>query len=259
MPLGAPAVGADKRDIIRVGPAPKETLVPTSPFHPRRPPQPRSVKPKDAYAAILQDLQRSQRVRRKHFAPALMLVAIVVVGFFIVMQTRPDLLEQPPAMLALQCVMWLLCLLLMPAIGVGLVFPSTKVRIGVATAAVACAVVASTGWPLTEHVAHGGHGGFDRCSTVVIGTGVVLLGIGFVSGAFVQRRRVTAVFWIAAGLTLAALNVVTWHCPQSGIMHVLPSHLGGATMLMAIAVVVGIVLHRRSRAESAATPPDGEP
>lgn len=211
------------------------------------------MKPKDAYQAILQDLQETQTSRRKHFLPALMLIAIMVVGFFVVMHTRPDLMDQPPAMLALQCVMWGLCLLVMPAIGVGLMFPSRKIRVGIAIGAVFCATAATTGWPIAAHIPHGGNGGFDRCLTVVVGTGVLLLGIGFLSGAFIQRRRVSSVFWIAAGLTLAALNVVTWHCPESGLMHVLPSHVGGAAMLLGVAVMLGIVSHRGRTRDAASS------
>jgi len=208
------------------------------------------VKPKDAYAAILQDLQRNQSSRRQHFLPALMLVAIVVVGFFVVMHTRPDLMDQPPLVLALQCMLWALCLLVMPAIGVGLFFPSRGLRIGLAVTAVFCATAATTGWPIGDHM-HGGHGGFGRCGGLVIGTGVLLLGVGFLSGAFVQRRRMTAIFWVAAGLTLAALNVVTWHCPESGLMHILPSHVGGAAILLAAAVAIGIISHRRAARDDA--------
>lgn len=205
--------------------------------------------PKDAYEAILSDLQKTQTSRRKHFLPALSVIAIMVIGFFVVMRTRPDLLEQPIGMLVLQCALWVLCLLVMPAIGVGLLFPGRRTRLMIALAAIVCAVAATTGWPVTPHVPHGGEGGFDRCLTVVLGAGVLLLGLGFLSGAFIQRRRMSSVFWVAAGLTLAALNVITWHCPQSGLMHVLPSHVGGAVMLLGVAVVAGIAIHRRGRAE----------
>ena len=217
------------------------------------------MKPKDAYEAILSDLNKTQTSRRKHFLPALSVVAIVVIGFFVVMHTRPDLLEQPIGMLLLQCALWVLCLLVMPAIGVGLLFPSRRARLAIALAAVVCAVAATTGWPFTPHVPHGGEGGFDRCLTVVLGTGVLLLGVGFLSGAFIQRRRMTSVFWVAAGLTLAALNVVTWHCPESGLMHVLPSHVGGAAMLLGIAVIAGIAIHRRGRSELAGSADEAPP
>jgi hypothetical protein len=77
--------------------------------------------------------------------------------------------------------------------------------------------------------------------------GVLLLGLGFISGAFVQRRRASSVFWVAAGLSLAALNVATWHCPITGLLHVVPGHLGGAALLLVLAAVVGMWAHRRAR------------
>jgi hypothetical protein len=197
----------------------------------------------DAFDAIVEDLTRTQTARRVHFLPALMLVAITVIGTLVTMSVRPDLLEQPASQLALQAVLWVMCLIVMPAIGVGLVFPGRRTRIVLAALAVATAVAATTGWPMSPH--GGDSGGVDRCMTLVLGTGVLLLGIGFLSGAFIQRRRVTSVFWVAAGLTLAALNLVTWHCPQSGLMHVLPSHLGGAMLLLLVAGAVGILAHRR--------------
>lgn len=208
-------------------------------------------KPPDALSAICADLERCQKAKRTHFLPALTLAAITVVGALVTMSVRPDLWQQPPAQLALQGLLWILCLVVMPAIGVGLLFPGRGARVLLALVAVATAVAATTGWPLAPHP--GGHGGVDRCLTMVVGAGVLLLGIGFLSGAFIQRRRVTAVFWVAAGLSLAALNLVTWHCPQSGLMHVLPSHLGGAALLLSIAVVVGIVSHRRARAAGSRT------
>lgn len=208
------------------------------------------VKPKDAYHAIVADLERGQKARRAHFLPAIMLVAIVVLGFFVVMRVRPDLLDQPPEQLAVQCVMWVLCLLLMPAIGVGLFFPNRRLRLAIAVAAVFCAMAATTGWPFGAPDMHGPDGGLDRCAAVVVGTGVLMLGIGMLSGAFVQRRRITGVFWVVAGLSLAALNIVTWHCPQSGLMHVLPSHLGGAGLLLAVGAAIGVMGWRRERGDA---------
>jgi lysylphosphatidylglycerol synthetase-like protein (DUF2156 family) len=202
-------------------------------------------KPPDAYAAIVADLECSRRAKRAHFLPALTLAAITVAGTLVTMSVRPDLWQQPPAQLAMQAVLWVLCLVVMPAIGVGLLFPGRRTRVILAIVAVATAIAATTGGPFVPHA--GGHGGMDRCLTIVVGTGVLLLGIGFLSGAFVQRRRMTGVFWVAAGLSLAALNIVTWHCPQSGLMHVLPSHLGGAALLLAVAVIVGIVSHKKTR------------
>lgn len=200
----------------------------------------------NALQAILQDLEAGQRVRRAHFLPALMLAAIVVIGVLVSMNVRPDLLEQPPEQLAIQVGLWILCLLVMPAVGVGLMFPGRWLRVGLATTAILLAAAASTGWPFAD--IHHGEAGVDKCLMLVMMTGVMLVLIGFLSGAFVQRRGVSGVFWIAAGLSLVALNVVTWHCPNSGLMHVLPSHMGGAIMLMVVAVVVGVLSRRQDRA-----------
>lgn len=199
----------------------------------------------NAFQAIMQDLRKQQRVRRAHFLPALLLVAILVIGVLVSLEVRPDLLEQPPAQLALQGALWIVCLLVLPAVGVGLLFPGRWMRVSLATGAILLAAAASTGWPLTD-LHHGEAVGIDGCMMIVMGTGIMLVLIGFLSGAFVQRRGVASVFWVAAGLALVALNVVTWHCPASGLLHVLPSHLGGAALLMSVAVAVG-VLSRRSR------------
>jgi hypothetical protein len=206
------------------------------------------VRPSDdnAFQAIMQDLRKEQRVRRAHFLPALLLASILVIGVLVSMKVRPDLLEQPPAQLALQGALWIMCLLVLPAVGVGLLFPGRWLRVGLATGAILLAAAASTGWPFTG-LHHGAEAGLDRCLMLVMGTGVMLVLIGFLSGAFVQRRGVASVFWVAAGLTLVALNVVTWHCPHSGLMHVLPGHLGGAALLMGVAVVVGVLSRRRDR------------
>lgn len=198
----------------------------------------------NAFQAIMQDLRKEQRVRRAHFLPAFLLAAILVIGVLVSTKVRPDLLEQPPAQLVLQGALWIVCLLVLPAVGVGLLFPGRWMRVSLATGAILLAAAASTGWPFAS-VHHGGEAGVDGCMMVVMGTGVMLVLIGFLSGAFVQRRGVASVFWVAAGLTLVALNVVTWHCPASGLMHVLPGHLGGAALLMGVAVVVGILSRRR--------------
>lgn len=198
----------------------------------------------DAADLIAADLDRSLHRKRRHFAPALVLMAVVVGGSFVALETRPDLLEQPPAQLALQIGLWGLCLFVFPAIGVGLMFPRKSTRIGLATVAILASVAATTGWPfagaeLGDH-AHASGG----CLALTLGTGILLLGIGFLSGAFVQRRRFGSVFWIAAGLALVALNVVTWHCPASGLLHIASGHLGGAALLLGLAVLVGVAARR---------------
>ncbi len=204
-------------------------------------------RPPNALDAICADMGDEQQRRRAHFRPALLLSAVVVVAPLIILGVRPDLLHLPAGQLVVQGLLWALCLLVFPALGVGLLFVGRAARIALSVAAVALTVVASTGWPFAaQHSAGHSHMGLiPGCLPVTLGVGIGLLGIGVISGAFVQRRRVTAVFWIAAGLSLVALNVVTWHCPNSGLLHVVPSHLGGAVLLLALAVVVGIVVRRR--------------
>ncbi len=192
---------------------------------------------------ICADLDVQRRRKRAHFVPALLLAGVVVVGSIVMFGARPDLLQQPPGQLALQIVLWVACLFVFPAIGVGLLFPGRATRIVLAVGAVLMTVVATTGWPFADHrnLLDHAHGQFGGCVTITLAMGTMLLAIGFMSGAFVQRRGFGSVFWIAAGLSLMALEVVTWHCPQSGLTHVLPGHLGAALLLLLLAVVVGFI------------------
>ncbi len=204
-------------------------------------------KPLDALELIQADLRTAQRRKRTHFVPAVVLIGIVVIGSFVIAGTRPDPLDQPPAQLALQLALWALCLFAFPAIGVGLWFPGRGARLGLTLVAVLLTLAVTTGWPLagTSLLSHGM--GASGCLTLTLGTGIALLGIGFLSGAFIQRHRVSAVFWVGAGLSLMALNVITWHCPNSGLLHVLPMHLGGAALLLAVAIGVGIFARSRDK------------
>ncbi len=202
-----------------------------------------------ALEAISAELGHEQQQRRAHFQPALLLSLVVVIAPLVVFGVRPDLLELPPERLAVQILLWVLCLVVFPALGVGIVFVGRRMRYALALAAVALTVVASTGWPFPASPAaphaHAHAMAPWGCLSVTLITGVAMLGIGVVSGAFVQRRRVSAVFWVAAGLSLVALNVVTWHCPASGMLHIVPLHLGGAAALLGLAAIVGWVVRRR--------------
>lgn len=205
--------------------------------------------PRSALEAISAELDTEQARRRAHFLPALLMSLVVILAPLIILGVRPDLLDMPPAQLAVQGLLWVLCLGVFPALGVGLLFVGRPARMALALSAVALSVVAATGWPFagvasTAH-AHAHESMIGGCLPVTLGVGGLLLGIGVVSGAFVQRRRMAAVFWIASGLSLVALNVVTWHCPHSGMLHVLPSHVGGAALLLALAVLVGVIVRRR--------------
>ncbi len=202
--------------------------------------------PPNALEAISAELGREQEERRAHFRPALVLSLVVVVAPLVVMGVRPDLLDLPPAQLAVHVLLWVLCLVVFPALGVGVLFVGRKARYALALAAVALTVVASTGWPFGAGAHQHGEASLG-CFSVTLVTGIAMLGIGVISGAFVQRRRASAVFWLAAGLSLVALNVVTWHCPASGMLHVMPSHLGGAVVLLGLAAGVGWFMRRRER------------
>lgn len=204
-------------------------------------------RPPSALEAISAELGHEQQERRAHFQPALLLSLVVVLAPLVVFGVRPDLLDLPPGRLAVQILLWVLCLVVFPALGVGIFFVGRRMRYALALAAVALTVVASTGWPFAPAAAapHAHAMAPLGCLSITLITGVAMLGIGVISGAFVQRRRVSAVFWVAAGLSLVALNVVTWHCPASGMLHVVPLHLGGAAALLGLAAVVGWLLRRR--------------
>ncbi|MBV1856925.1 MAG: hypothetical protein KUG77_00840 [Nannocystaceae bacterium] len=203
-------------------------------------------RPPSALEAISAELGHEQQERRAHFQPALLLSLVVVIAPLVVFGVRPDLLELPPERLAVQILLWILCLVVFPALGVGIFFVGRRARYALALSAVALTIVASTGWPFSQSAAasHAHAMAPLGCLSVTLITGVAMLGIGVISGAFVQRRRASAVFWIAAGLSLVALNVVTWHCPASGMLHVVPLHLGGAAALLGLAAIVGWFLRR---------------
>lgn len=205
----------------------------------------------DAHALISGDLARQRRAKRRHFLPALLLVVLVVGASLAISGVRGDLLHQPPWQLGLQISLWILCLLIFPAIGLGLLFPGRAARVLLAVAGVVATIAAALGQDArlfdagVRHHLSGDHG--LGCGLVLIGAGVIIFGIGLVSGAFVQRRRPAAVYWITAGVALAALNTVTWHCPATGLSHILPGHLGAAAVLLLLASVIAVVAHLRQR------------
>lgn len=204
-------------------------------------------RPPNALEAIRAELGQEQQERRAHFQPALLLSVVVVIAPLVVFGVRPDLLELPPERLAVQILLWALCLVVFPALGVGVFFVGRRMRYALALSAVVLTVIASTGWPFGGGPAtpHAHAMAPLGCLPVTLITGVAMMGIGVISGAFVQRRRASAVFWVAAGLSLVALNVVTWHCPASGMLHIVPVHLGGAAALLGLAAVVGWFVRRR--------------
>lgn len=201
----------------------------------------------DACAAIDADLAAQSRTKRRHFLPALALVVFVASGVFATMGMRPDLLTQPAWRLCIQVAAWAMCLLVFPAIGVGLLFPSRAARIGLAALGTALAVVAATGWPPLSSAAV--EAGGRPCWMLVVGSAVMFFAIGILSGAFAQRRATSSVFWVVGGLGLCSLAAITWVCPSASAPHVLGGHLGPAAGFMVIAALIGTWVHRsRSRA-----------
>lgn len=202
----------------------------------------------DAVSAITRDLESLRARRRRHFAPALALAFVIVLGALVGFGPRSDLLEQPTWQLGVQIAAWLVCLVLFPAVGIGLWFPGRGGRALLAVGGVALAVVAALGVPLpaveTTTDAHGG----GPCWMVLGGCGLVLLAIGALSGAFEQRRARSSAFWVAAGLALAALEAVTWICPSAQTRHVVSMHLGPAILVVLLAAGAGLLLHRRRQA-----------
>jgi hypothetical protein len=196
--------------------------------------------PCDAFSAIVADLEQQQCRRRAHFLRVLALSTVVVAGALVVGSVRADVWAQPLPQLAAELLVLVVCLVAMPAIGVGLWFPERGTRLALVAVAILATATAITGWPY----AHRGDA-VDGCLGIVLGTGAALVAIGVASGAFVQRRCPSSVGWLAMGLSLVALNVATFHCPETGLRHVMPWHLGGAVVLMALAAGVGVAVRRR--------------
>jgi hypothetical protein len=199
----------------------------------------------DAAELILADLGVQQARRRRHFVPALVIALLAIGVPMAVIGLRPDLLAQPAWQLVLQCVLWLVCLILFPAIGLGLMFPSRGTRVMLAGGAVGLTLLATLGVPagLGDDEGHSG----VACSLLIVFYALAVLVMGLLSGAFVQRRSSSAVYWIAAGISLIALSAITWQCPVTGVAHVVPSHLAVAAGLMIATSLVGIAVHRRRR------------
>lgn len=203
----------------------------------------------DAARLIQADLADLRRTRRAHFLPALVVALIVLGGFLLLTGLRPDLLAQPAWQLGLQLAVWLLCLVALPAVGLGLWFPARPVRALLAVSAVAAAIGAALGPALMDMVQGTGPERqalrLDYCMTATFLEGALLFGLGVLSGAFLQRRGRGSALWLSGGIALMALDAVVWHCPSQDLWHNLQSHLGAALVLLVIAALAGILVHRR--------------
>jgi hypothetical protein len=194
----------------------------------------------DAFAAITADLERQQRSKRRHFTPALLFAIAIAVVLLAVVGVRADLLDQPPWQLVIQTASWVVCLIVFPALGIGLWFPPRWARVAIAIAGIGLSVLAALGWPPQD-----GDPGAGPCAVVLVGAGALFLGIGATSGAFAQRRARSSGFWIAAGIGLTALAAITWMCPNACGRHVALMHVAPTAALVVLGVVLGLVLHRK--------------
>jgi hypothetical protein len=194
----------------------------------------------DAFAVISADLQRQQRVKRRHFTPALLVVIAVALVLFGLVGVRVDLFDQPPWQLVIQVASWVTCLVLFPAIGVGLWFPPRWARVAIAVAGIGSSMLAAVGWPPQP-----GDAGAPPCAMVLVGAGVLFLGIGAGSGAFAQRRARSSGFWVASGIGLTALAAITWMCPNACGVHVMIMHVAPTAGLVVLGALLGLLLHRR--------------
>lgn len=206
----------------------------------------------DAEALIRGDLRALRRGRARHFLPALGLSLLFIGGFLTLEGLRPDLWLQPAWQIAAQLAVWLLCLVALPAVGVGLWFPGRAMKLALAIGAVIAALAAAFGpalldmFPGTGPLSQGPQ--FDRCVASMLGSGFPLIALAVLSGAFAQRRRAGGGLWVAGGLALMALDAITWHCPSNDLGHNLFSHAGPAGLLLGLAAVAGVIAHRRQRA-----------
>ena len=193
-------------------------------------------------ALIEDDLRSLQRARRRHFLPALIGWLLVAGTIFGITGVRGGLLEQPAWQIAAQVGVWGLCLLALPAVGLGLIFPGRLAKVALVVGTAGLTVLASFDWQLTP----GTSWSVGPCAALQTVVGLLLLGIGAWSGAFVQRLRPSAGYWIAAGVALAALNTSTWHCGDTTLGHVISNHIGGGAAMLVCAAILGHMIHRRT-------------
>lgn len=206
----------------------------------------------DARRLIAGDLAAQRRERAQHFRAALLLTALGAAGLLAGTGVRPDLLAQPPAQFGLQLLVWALAFVALPTLGLGLWFPGRAVRVVVAAIAAGAAALVAAGpalWDRSATTGPPGHGpALDFCTRLTLGSGAVTLLVCAVSGAFVARRRPSGALWLAGAVALVAVDTATWHCNWADLGHTLPSHLGAGAVLLALAGLVGVGLHRRQRA-----------
>jgi len=208
----------------------------------------------DVRALIGEDLDNLVRERRRHFLPALLLVLAFLGVMLTVVGLRPDLLNQPLWQLSSQILLWFMCLLVLPAVGLGLWFPGRLTKVILVLLLPVLVFFGVVGLP-DASVSLGemfGHVVTDGaiCTANMLATGTMLLIIGYFSGAFVQRKRRYAIVWISAGISIAAITTVTWHCSATACVHTLSSHLGGGLLLLGLSSLLAAGAHGRRQPAS---------
>lgn len=205
----------------------------------------------DAKALIAADLAALRRERLRHFRPAWLLAALIPTVGLVASGVRDDLWAQPPWILGLQALVWLLALVALPAIGLGLWFPGRLARALLAGLAALGAVVVAAGPALVDmsfvpcsddHLIYQ-----VGCASLTLAAGALVLAVCGLSGAFVERRQAAGAVWLAAAIALIGVDTTTWHCMITSLGHTLPSHLGPGLFMLAVAGLVGAAARRRQR------------
>ena len=191
--------------------------------------------------AIEADLESLKREKRRHFFPAFVAWIAVAAVVFSLAGIRGSLLLQPWWQVLAQGAVWVMCLGVLPAIGLGVIFPGRVTKTLIIVSALGLTILGSFDWSVEP----GGSWIVGPCFALQTVVGVALLAIGGWSGAFVQRARPAAGFWIASGVALAALNTSTWHCADTTFGHVIPNHIGGGLAMLLCAAILGQLLHRQ--------------
>jgi hypothetical protein len=197
----------------------------------------------DVGAAIEVDLRGALRERRRFFAVALASAVVICGATLAAIGTRGDLWAQPRGLLVLQVAVWILGLGVLPSVGIGLIFPRRAALICAAIGSVGVGIIASVA---SEMATLGGLG--LSCAALVLMVGAALVGVAAVSGALTQRERVSSALWVAGGVSLTSLGLITWHCAPGSWSHLLVGHLGATAALLVIAGGLAVIVHRRQRA-----------
>ena len=213
----------------------------------------------NAFEIIIDDLEADRRARQRYYRPAWILLTLSVIGYFLASGIRPDLLSLPPLQLVSQVLTWALALLVFPAVGVGLRFPSRPTQLSLLGLGVVTTLLGTVGVPSpTDFEPLSASATWtpqvDLCFLAILGFGTAIAAIAWLTGALSQRRRVRASLWIAASTSLLSLNIVNWHCARGDVLHTWGSHIIGASVLILATAILTYFNHRIRNKKSGAPP-----